>query len=492
MKVLYLPLDERPCNYYYPQMMADSSQDLEITLPDQKYLSHKKQAANFEQIRAYLLNNAKYNDALVLSLDMLIYGGLLPSRIHNHSIKELSERLKTIKQIKEENPRIKIYSFESLMRCPKYNSSEEEPEYYKNFGHAIFWRKYLLNKESRVGISSDEKKELSNIKIPSEILFDYEQRRKINLKINFLTINYLQAGYLDFLVIPQDDSAQFGYTAIDQKTVLDKIKKKSLENQIMVYPGADEVGLSLLARAYNKYHQWEPLIYPFYSSILGPSIVPLYEDRPMYESLMSHILVTGARLADNAEQADFILAVNSPGKFMQESFEIHKDVTYSSYRHLKMFCYQIAHYIKENKSVGVLDSAYANGGDHELISLLDNMNLFTKIKAYAGWNTNCNSTGTILCQLEIGQNVLANNVYRLIEDGIYQSEIRQDVLKNVLPKLGLSYYNFKDKEKQVDEVIGKRLLKEYNKLKISKEFSVKEIKVITPWHRMFEIGMMLS
>lgn len=492
MKVLYLPLDERPCNYYYPQMMAESNRHIELTLPDAAYLSHKKQAGNYKKIREYLLDNVQNNDALILSLDMLIYGGLLASRLHQNTAEELEKRLKIVKEIKEKNPKIKIYAFESLMRCPKYSSSEEEPSYYQEYGREIFLHKYLSDKKARVGISDEEQKELDSISIPKEVLADYEQRRQRNLQINSSTLDYLQKGYLDFLVIPQDDSAPFGYTVIDQKYILNEVKQKELDDQVMVYPGADEVGLSLLARAYNKYNHRKPSIYPFYSSVLGPTIVPLYEDRPMYESLMSHILVTGAKVCDNVKEADLILAVNSPGKFMQESFEEHKDITYSAYRHLRAFCYQIADYIKQGKSVGVLDSAYANGGDDELISLLDKLNLFSKIKAYAGWNTNCNSTGTVLCQLELGEETVANNIYHLIEDGIYQPKVRQKVIKDVLPKLGVSYYVFKDKEKQVDDSIASELLSQYNTLNISKKYPIKEINVTTPWHRMFEIGMNIS
>lgn len=88
----------------------------------------------------------------------------------------------------------------------------------------------------------------------------------------------------------------------------------------MIYPGADEVALSLLTRAYHDFYQFKPKVYPYYASILGPTIIPNYEDRPMYESLKSHIRVCGARIVATPQEADFILAINAPGKIMQESF----------------------------------------------------------------------------------------------------------------------------------------------------------------------------
>lgn len=492
MHILFLPLDERPCNYLYPQMIASSNTSIHLTMPSLNILSHKKKPASFENIRHYLLEEAKNQEALVISLDMLLYGGLIPSRLHHLTQEILEERLEVLKEIKQINPQIKIYAFECIMRCPQYNSSEEEPDYYEDYGYAIFKKKYLEDKKERENLTSEEEKERVNITIPEDILKDYEQRRHVNCMMNRITLKYIHEEIIDFLVIPQDDSSPFGYTAKDQKLILKEIKDKQLEFKVMVYPGADEVGLSLMTRSYNDYYHIHPKIYPFYASALGPTIVPLYEDRPMLESLKSHILVTGARLVMDESKANIILAINCPGKIMQESFDKKKDVSYSSYRQLMSFVQSIKDYIEEGKCVGVIDSAYANGGDSELIHYLDHYNLLEELKGYAGWNTNCNTTGTVLSEIQLGVIHSPNTVYRLIEDVFYQAKVRQRIIENDLPKLGLSYYDFKDKEDEVEKRIGAALLKEYNSLNISHKYPINRIEISMPWHRMFEIGMKLK
>ena len=80
---------------------------------------------------------------------MLLYGGLIPSRLHHLSEKEVNERLDIVHQIKNINPHIKIYAFHCIMRAPSYNSSEEEPDYYEDFGYALFRRKYLLDYQKK-------------------------------------------------------------------------------------------------------------------------------------------------------------------------------------------------------------------------------------------------------------------------------------------------------------------------------------------------------
>lgn len=39
-----------------------------------------------------------------------------------------------------------------------------------------------------------------------------------------------------------------------KKIVINALKEKRLDQKVMIYPGADEVGLSLLARAYHEYY----------------------------------------------------------------------------------------------------------------------------------------------------------------------------------------------------------------------------------------------
>lgn len=314
MKTLFIPLDERPCNYIFPQLLVTHKTDVHICIPPIELLGHKKSPADTKKLSEFLISHVKDCDNLVLSIDMLLYGGLIPSRLHHLSEKEVNERLDIVHQIKNINPHIKIYAFHCIMRAPSYNSSEEEPDYYEDFGYALFRRKYLLDYQKRHGLSQEELLELKSIHIPRDIINDYEWRRDFNTQMNLKVIDYLKNGDIDFLVIPQDDSSPYGYTALSQKKVVDEVKKSHLEQQVMIYPGADEVSMSLFIRAYHEYYHLEPKVYPFYASVLGPTIVPKYEDRPMFESLKSHIRVCRAKMVDTPQEADLILAINSPGK----------------------------------------------------------------------------------------------------------------------------------------------------------------------------------
>jgi hypothetical protein len=62
------------------------------------------------------------------------------------------------------------------------------------------------------------------------------------------------------------------YTAISQKIVLDFIKNKNLEFKSYIYPGADEVGSSLLARCLNDFLGRTVKIMHFILLTFGPNI----------------------------------------------------------------------------------------------------------------------------------------------------------------------------------------------------------------------------
>lgn len=486
MKILLIPLDERPCNYQFPQMLQNNQ--LELIIPSLKILGNKKKMANISALHEFIMQYIDQCDVAVLSIDMLLYGGLIPSRLHHFTEEQLLKHLSILKQLKNKNK--KIYAFQCIMRCPSYDSSEEEPDYYSDYGYSIFKKKYLEEKRERENLTEEEIKEFQEIQIPQSIIEDYQTRREINLQMNICSLKYVQDGTIDFYVIPQDDSAPYGYTALDQKKVLQVIQQKNLQLKTMIYPGADEVAMSLITRAFNDYYHIKPRIYPFYASVLGPTIIPKYEDRPMYESLKSHIRVTNATLTTNIQEADFILAINCPGKVMQESFDKVKDVTYSSYRELLTFVYQIKKYIDQNYRVALCDSAYSNGGDLELLHYLDQLHLFDRLCGYAGWNTNCNTLGTVLAQVLVqGQLSIESMIYRMIEDGLYQAKVRQDIIENDLVELGLGYYDFKDQQDIVEKRIANRLLTEYQTFYISKQYPIQLLKVHMPWQRMFEIGM---
>ena len=494
-KIVYLPLDERPCNYEFPEALFGGEHN--IIRPPLDIMGRKKTPAPTDKIEQWFEANAKTADAIIVSVDTLIYGGIVPSRLHHLSEEQISKKLAVLKRVRKANSKAVIYAFSLIMRCPQYSSADEEPDYYEKCGREIFLKGEYLHKQELGIITAGEKAELIKIekKIPPKDYADYMQRRAVNLKVNTEVIDLLKANVFDFLIIPQDDAAVFGHTAKDQAIVRRHIKHNALQSKVYMYPSADDTGLTLFARAVNIFAKKHPKVFVMYSSHNGMNIVPSYEDRPLGETIKYQLLAAGCIKWDNPDTADMILCVNAPSRKMREAIYQNPCREYDTERTLIDFCELIEEFIRISKPVMIGDVAYANGGDLELASILEQKKLLTKLASYAGWNTSSNTLGTCIAQ---GVNYLMHGAtkkhlsflaLRYLEDIGYCSSVRLDVKNNDLQRLGYDYYLTDGHRGKVSKMIKAKIEKFAQEYFPSIAGNIRIKDCYMPWNRMFEVGL---
>ena len=484
-RLLFIPLDERPCNYSFPEKLINSINDYELLEPSRSILGYKKSPTDYKELEKYILDNVKNANVAIISIDQLLYGGIVPSRIHNLDIIELSNRLSLLKKIKEINPDITLYCFLLIMRCPNYSSSDEEPDYYEQYGEII----------NKIGVKIHKNEDYSsylNDDIKS-CLDDYVDRRKKNLEMIKKTLN-LSKDLIDYLIIPQDDSQPYGFTMMDRIEVLDMISELKLKN-IELYPGADEIGLTLLSRAINHLESNKKSIYLDFMYESSKDIIPAYENKPLLDTIKHHINASGNEIVSDYEKADIVLFLNYDKDKENESVNpidlIDKDAYIKQIERMSI--------AKENnKTIGLVDKFYVNGGNIEYMKLLNETFGINNLDSYSGWNTSSNSLGTVIAFSTIisysGKSEASSifNIERIYDDLIYQSKIRRYVVDNKLPSLGLNYFDSGDINGTVSNIVKEELanyMKEhfYN---IYKEYKL--VKVRMPWKRMFEIDVEVS
>ncbi len=498
MDIIYVPLDERPCNYKFMPMLAKDT-DYNVLVPPPELLGRKKTPARVEALWNWVFENAKSAEGAILSIDMLVYGGIIPSRLHNLTAEEGKAILGKLRKLRSMNASLTIYAFNLIMRCPSYSSSDEEPDYYEDYGTEIFKSGYLGHKYELNEITKDEEAEYALIanRLPAKILQDYTDRRKINLEINKLTIDLLKEGIIDFLVIPQDDSAPYGFTAIDQARLRNYISEKNAGLKVYMYPGADEVGMTLFARMVNESRGYRPNVYLRFSSIRSPFVIPLYEDRMLYESIKYHVLCAGGLICDSLTDADMVLMVNAPAEKMLEANLQHtKGSNYTVGRNLIEFVEYIDFVINTKKlTCAVADVAFANGGDLELLDYLKQKNLLFKLSSYAGWNTSSNTLGTAITQAFIchlyGETQSHYNFLglRYVEDAAYCAQIRKLVTERYLPDMQLNYFRTDGPSGKVAEIVKHELQKFSDSYLSDGQHKIIIKDTYMPWSRMFEVGL---
>lgn len=67
--------------------------------------------------------------------------------------------------------------------------------------------------------------------------------------VNLTSVELVRENVFDILTVPKDDTAEFGYAALDQMAIMQKAEEEQLMNRVYCYPGADEVG-SVILREY--------------------------------------------------------------------------------------------------------------------------------------------------------------------------------------------------------------------------------------------------
>lgn len=500
-RILLMPLDERPCNYEFPFLLAKGT-DYMPERPPLDMMGYKKAPGDTNRLWVWLEQAAAGAHGAVMALDTLLYGGIVPSRLHEMNEERLLERLARLRGLKMDHPELRIYAYQLIMRCPQYSSADEEPDYYEDWGREIFRKGFISHRRDLGLATEDELAELEDIdrRLPKEVLEDYLGRRAINAALNRAALELVAEGVIEFLIIPQDDSAPYGYTARDQEDIRGRISELGLELSVYMYPGADEVGCTLLARMVNRDTGRIPLIYPRLSSLQGAFVTPLYEDRFFYESLKYQVLAAGGLIVSSASEADVVLLVNTPGDTMSEAavqgqptpgYDVQRNIVELA----EFGGYMLFH---EGKPVAVADVGYANGGDLKLIRLLRQKNMLFSLAGYAGWNTSSNTLGTVIAQsmlfLHYGRtpehlNFLA---LRYSEDACYCSLVRTEMNNGIVESMGLSKFMLDGQRGQAAALIRTKLHQALEERINGEDGWVEIMDCYMPWNRTFEVGLSVS
>jgi len=198
-----------------------------------------------------------------------------------------------------------------------------------------------------------------------------------------------------------------------------------------IYPGADEVPATLMARALLP---GPSRVFVRYSGTLGAGAGLIYEDRPAGELVRAHLRAAHCRPVSRPEDAEFVLAVNTPGE-RQANRQPDLAVVDTPARHLPAFVDDLRDDLAAGRAVSVADIAYPNGAERRLWTLLDAVPL-AQLSGYAAWNTAGNTLGSAiafgrLAALARGperRRAQLEAVFaRMVDDALYQSFVRPEV-----------------------------------------------------------------
>jgi hypothetical protein len=458
MRVGLLPLDERPANTRDPQLIAAIA-GVDLALPPAELLSAFRTPAPADRLGAWLRRTAPQLDALIVSLEMLGYGGLIASRISDEPLATILQRLDVLRQIKAAHPTLPIYGFNVITRVSNADNAIEEPDYWAEYGTRLYRYSQLLDRQTQ-GEAVDAELAALLATIPAEHRRDLLGRRLRNHSVNLAALQLLADNVFDLLVLSSDDTSPYGLPSREKRWLsawaahLDLLPAASAERpavvqrsssivqsnnpesairnpQLLMYPGADEVGCALLARLINRRAGRRPRVEVLYGVSGGAAIVAPFEDGPVHVTVERQITAIDGQIVTS--DGDLLLAVNPP---VPRRSEWHPDWAAQERAErlpqLQRFVATIRDRIAAGGRVVVADVAYPNGADPVLSDLLRAEIDLLQLAAYGAWNTAGNTIGTALAQgcatLSPAADPTAQLRFlllRLVEDWGYQQGVRQ-------------------------------------------------------------------
>ena len=432
MRILLLPCDTRPPTLELPYQLARAA-GVTLLSPPLEILNQLNQPGDTLKIREWLLEYAPNADVLIVSLEMLCLGGLIPARRVSDSLEDSLFRLKVLKELKILNPNLRILAHGVIVRVGSDDDPLEEKPYFGEWGAQLRVLSEWMDRvdRAREGSGAVEQGRLEQVRetVPANILEDWLGTRERNHQLHLKALELLNKGVLERLHLTLDDTTPYGLAALDRRRLEVSIDTLHLWNRAEIYPGADEVSACLLARAILQDKRVPvKVVYPSSTSHLATT---LYEDRPLGELVSAHLRACGCEESSSESEAAFTLFVNAPATrqgHAQPDFE----TVDTSARFLPRFAQEISEALERGEKVALADVAYPNGAEKRLMNLLKNA-LLHNLLGYAAWNTAGNTLGsaiaTAVCGLE-GQNERARVealFSRLVDDWIYQGEFRLQV-----------------------------------------------------------------
>ena len=495
MRIVLLPLDERPVNTRYPRMIADIA-GADVVLPPSDLLSALRTPAQTTALMEWLQAQAHTCDALIISIEMLGYGSLVASRIGYELATEILARLAILRDIKTRHPTLRLYGFNVITRVSNADNNGEEPLYWDIYGSRLYQYSQLMHRQQQ---GQDVEEELKGLQtaLPPEHVLDFTRRRLRNHIINLHVLELLADGVFDLLVLSSDDTSEYGFGSQEKAWLRTWTQRlPHVESRLLMYPGADEVGSVLLMRVLNANSPISSF-YVHYAIDEDRNIIAPYEDSPIQVTVERQIRALGGVQSDDPQAADFIVAVNTPSRIRTEYNPDDQEFAAEQVRRapfLRDFVDQIDQWLDEGKRVILADVAYPNGSDPDLIALLLPQINLSRLAAYGAWNTAGNTLGTALAQGAASLHIRTERqrqaqqrflLHRFVEDWGYQQVVRPQVREWLLASGG------QPEPKPETEVMTQGMIvRELSALMpqlgvLAQGWRLGEIRL--PWHRTFEI-----
>jgi hypothetical protein len=377
VRIAFIPLDDRPATELFPQQVGAICGS-QLELPPQRMLGHFTTPGDADALGRWLLDlDTRGLSAVVISSDMLAYGGLVASRTPLTPIADARARLRVLTRFHELHPALPVYVFGTIMRLAPTETPQSEPYLEPLTNYARLAGVSHLTADDRAALAE------SRSKIPDRAFWDYIGARARDLETDEQLITLAAKGDITWLALTQDDAGSpDGLQTSEQRRLVALAAHLGVERHVLFNPGADEMGMVAITRAIEDASGWSPRVRIEYSSPRGPQLQDPLEDVTVGQTIET--LARALRMPVVATGQDFTLDVFTP------------------LTPIEMRSYYFSHLAKrlyDGEPIAVADITFIDddiGEERVTAEALQGAGVAALPMAFASWNTTANTAGTAL------------------------------------------------------------------------------------------------
>lgn len=474
-KILFIPLDDRPCCWHFPQRLAKIVGVDLVSPPVELWQSDKLLSwCNFQR-----------SGRAIVSIDMLAYGGLVGSRRPGSVESCWPKAVNFLDGLRISN----LAAWATIMRvAPTQTTSLEvdNADRLTKFSQNLAQRFHFSASDGLTNFLDSLRNEiesgLDDYGIDRDFWKLYLAGRKEKHAFNRCLVDWWPQDNDKFLALGLDDTKTQGINLWEAEG----LKRDSLAKEnIVLGAGTDEVAMLFLARLVNPGQKVKVV----YSRAGAEEQVTLYEGKALKDVVKSQANWADLVLTD--EDSEVQVWIYAPWDKQREAVSQYKYSSDLPREYLDLWLEKLEQAINEGHKVVLVDIAYANGGSYRLMKALSRAGLLNKLSGYAAWNTAGNSLGTALAWASLLNKDRDDDLNRkfflerILDDYYYQAVLRPRFSQRV----GGSFVRLSESERLVCEEEVKNEIIDFMRTKLktlAQNVDIQELEVSLSWSRLFE------
>jgi len=384
--ILLVPLDSRPpCREFV--VNGGKIIGREIVTPPTEYMDYYSMAGDTHAMRRWLAERMDGADAVILSIDQLLSGGLLAAREAHISHADIDALAAYLRTLHTAHPTVPLHAFYILPRAIPQDGIEGWRE-----------RRALLSYARLLGRAGEglpvDAAEMERLRgaFPDDDLQKYLAHFEESTALAAMLIDLTEEGVLTRLVLGQDDGEEYSVGNLKKAELSALLTQKNIApERTMIVHGADEIALSMLTRiAVDKLRAAGgelPRVSLRYAGADMDGAVFPFMAVSNDVTAREKIAMLGAVYTEDSADSDLTLFI-SAGDSSADTLGTRASAAAA-----------IKAMLAAGTPVALVDLSRHFHAEETLLPILIEKNVpMNALTAYAGWNTASNAIGTALSE----------------------------------------------------------------------------------------------